>query len=365
MMIEAALAAADPVQARQFADAAKLAGDWAIHEPAVRNHNYTAKLIWLLAALYDWTGESRFGDALIDKLERSLLPGVLMDEDADGEIDGLPGLRFADLRSPLARQPGRMWDAHNALPWYQAMNAWAAVEAYVALRSRGDTDRADRVRSYALALMDNLAAEVSAGADFETGAAQIAFAMATGLWKLADAEGLERPHWETALWSVWNAGLAESPGHLHTATVALVVARSRGLVYASYRSRARQGSPASVDGLWFDPRRSGEGLSIYSVGADRLVGTWYTFAPGEPSRQRWWTFDARRIGDRFEGRLQQPMGARFDALPWQQPAPFDAGELQILFNPDGSAALDYRPSNPAEGPLRIELRRLLPVDPEG
>lgn len=364
MMIEAALGATDPAQSQRFADAARLAGDWAVHEPAVRNHNYTAKLIWLLAALYDWTGEDRYRDALIDKLERSLLPGVLMDEDSDGEIDGLPGLRFADLRSPPARRPGRMWDAHNALPWYQAMNAWAAVEAFAAFRSRGDSEWAERVRPYAMALMDNLAAEVAPGADFDTGAAQIAFAMATGLWKFADTEGLPRPQWESALWSVWNAGLADAPGHLHTATVALVVARSRGVAYPSYRERAQQAAPASIDGLWFDPARSGEGLSIYSVGTDRLVGTWYTFAIGEPSRQRWWTFDGRRSGNRFEGRLQQPVGARFDARPWQLPESFDAGTLQILFNPDGSAVLDFLSSNSAEGPLKIQLRRLLVTRPE-
>lgn len=240
MMIEAALAAADASERERWRNSAIAAAEWALHEPPVRNHNYTAKAIWLLAAAYDWTGQSRFRAALLDKLERSLLPGVLMDANADGEVDGVPGVRFAAL-APNARTPGRMWDAHNALPWYGAMNAWALVEATAALRSRGDSAAAARVRPYALAMLDNLADEVArrGGPPPEggPGVTQVPYAFALGLWKLADPEGLARPAWECAIWAYWNAGLATSPGDSKTATVAVVALRQSGVSWRSYRQR--------------------------------------------------------------------------------------------------------------------------------
>jgi hypothetical protein len=102
MIIEAALGQTDPKLPDpkvkdKYRAAALLAGEWAIYEPPVRNHNYTAKLVWLLAELYDWTGEPRFRAALLDKLDRDLLPGVLMDADNDGKVDGMNDQPFATL----------------------------------------------------------------------------------------------------------------------------------------------------------------------------------------------------------------------------------------------------------------------------
>lgn len=250
MMIEAALAASDPADRQRYRAAAIAAGEWAVAEPAVRNHNYTAKLIWLLAALYDYTGEARFREALIDKLERNLLPGVLMDFNGDGQIDGLEPLRFDQLKAPAARLPGRMWDAHNALPWYAAMSAWALVEAHTAFVSRGDMKWAALTRSYALAMLDNLAAELAgrAGGNLGPGSSQPPFAFATALWKLADVEQLPRPSWEAVLWGVWNAGLAGAPGDNRTATAAIVALRSNGVAYRSYRERAQCGSVPESSG---------------------------------------------------------------------------------------------------------------------
>jgi hypothetical protein len=114
MMAEAALGASEPAARERYLESLRAAGEWALAEPPVRNHNYTAKLVWLLAAIYDLTGDARWRDGLLDKLDRNLLPGVLMDADADGRVDGHPGLRFADLVAPAARRPGRMWDARAA-----------------------------------------------------------------------------------------------------------------------------------------------------------------------------------------------------------------------------------------------------------
>ena len=90
------------------------------------NANYTAKLVWLLATMYALDGAAADRTALLDKLDRAVLPGVLMDADRDGQVDGVPGCRFADLTA-VARVPGRLWDGHNARPVYHAMIAQAEI----------------------------------------------------------------------------------------------------------------------------------------------------------------------------------------------------------------------------------------------
>jgi hypothetical protein len=352
MMIEAALAARDPADRQRYRAAAIAAGDWAVAEPPVRNHNYTAKLIWLLAALYDYTGEARFREALIDKLERNLLPGVLMDSNADGQIDGLEPLRFDQLKAPAARLPGRMWDAHNALPWYAAMNAWALVEAHAAFVSRGDVHWAARTRDYALAMLDNLAAELAgrAGANLGPGSSQPPFAFATALWKLADIEQLSRPSWEAVLWGVWNAGLGQAPGDNRTATAAMVALRSKGVAYRSYRARAEQNTgprASALTGLWFDPRTAGEGWSIHAVNASRVILLWYAHDPLDSSRQIWIYADGHFDGQRLFADASLYRGGSFGPL-------FNPAAVQAV--PWGRVQLDWQGC----AQLRLSWSALLP-----
>jgi hypothetical protein len=348
MFIEAALASSDPALRERYRRAALAAGEFALAEPPVRNHNYTAKLIWLLAALYDWTGELRFRDGLIDKLERNLLPAVLMDDNGDGVIDGLT-VRFADLAAPAARVPGRVWDAHNALPWYHAMNSWAMVEAHLAFKSRGDSEWAARTRRYALAMMDNLGTELgqSGLAQGSTGSSQIPFAFATALWKLADAEGLSRPAWERGLWSVWNQGLGSAPGDNKTATAAMVYLRSKGIRHQSYAVRELKRSSqlptdGRVSGAWYDPARDGEGLLVLAVEGGQMLVTWYTYDPADPGKQVWLLATGAFDGARFQGNAVLTRGTRFGALfnplsvervPW--------GTLSLEFSSCARATLTY------------------------
>lgn len=101
-----------------------------------------------------------YRDALLDRLERNLKPGVLMDRNADGLVDGMAHQPFAEL-NPVARLPGRMWDGHNSIVWYQASTRWAMTEAYCAFRDRGDTDEAADLRALAIAMLDNMAWELT------------------------------------------------------------------------------------------------------------------------------------------------------------------------------------------------------------
>jgi len=208
MMIEAALATDDPELSALFRGSALRAGEWAMAQPLVSNHNYTAKTVWLLARLYGWTGRRDFRAALLDRLERNLLPAVLMDRDGDRRVDGLDDVAFEAL-SPVAQTPGRMWDGHNSLPWYQSINALAMVEAYVALRDRGDCVLAQRYRPYALAMVDNLANEIlelGVPADIGVVWRDLPLSILMATWKIARHEHDGRPLWEQALWALWNVG---------------------------------------------------------------------------------------------------------------------------------------------------------------
>jgi hypothetical protein len=211
-MIEASLLQNDPLLREKFLQSALLAGQYAVSEHCVKNHNYTSKLIWLLAELYALTGEDTYKNELNYKLEKNLIPGILLDENDDGIVDGTnPPAYFSQLYSPAAT-PGRMWDAHNSLPWYHAMNAWAMVEAYVAFRDRGDTQRAAELKPYAIAMIDNLAREIlyqGVVTPDQLGVRDITYALQIAVWKIAIYENEEHDNWESAMWAMWNTGYFE------------------------------------------------------------------------------------------------------------------------------------------------------------
>lgn len=219
MMTEAAAAHPDAMVRTACRASAGAAAEWAVSEPCVSNHNYTAKLVWLLAATYAATGEATYRDGCVDKLRRDVLPGVLMDRDGDGRVDGVPGIVFSQLTA-CARLPGRMWDGHNTLPWYHAMNTHAVVAAYVALRDRGDAVLAAEVRPYAIAMLDNLAWEVEHLGLKGSGFADVPPALLTGIWSISRAEDEAHPAWERAAWAMWNAGRDRGLGDF-TLTVGL------------------------------------------------------------------------------------------------------------------------------------------------
>jgi hypothetical protein len=212
-MIEAAIQQDDSVLKSKFKSAAVLASNWAINEYAVKNHNYTAKLIWLLAELYAWSGETIYKDALNEKLNRNLIPGILMDSNTDGFVDGTsPAIAFSSLYT-TAQTPGRMWDGHNSLPWYNAMNAWAMTEAYVAFRDQGETTRATELKPYMIAMLDNLALEISTLGVIDPaylGVRDLAYAFLTAIWKVSQYENEAHPTWENAAWAIWNSGAFDS-----------------------------------------------------------------------------------------------------------------------------------------------------------
>lgn len=204
-MIESVIQQTDAVVKGKFKNSLTLAANWAISEKEVKNHNYTAKLVWLLAQMYGWTGETQYADELNHKLNKNLLPGVLMD--SMGFVKGTtPAILFEDLAT-IAKNPGRMWDGHNALPWYTAMNAWALTDAYVAFRDQGDLSRAAELKPYVLVMLDNLSWEINnlGVIPDQLGIRDLTYALLNGIWKVAHYEGESHEDWETAAWALWNA----------------------------------------------------------------------------------------------------------------------------------------------------------------
>lgn len=208
-MIEAALLQKDTVLKEKYRNSVVEACKFAKSEHCVKNHNYTAKLIWILAEMYAWTGDTIYKNELNYKLNKNLLPGILWDNNNDGFVDDTsPLISFASLNSN-AQTPGRMWDGHNSISWYQAMNTWALIEAYVAFRDRGELIRANELKPYALAMLNNLANEIineGVPAQDMFGIRDMAYALLIGIWKVNRYENLNQTNWEDAAWALWNTG---------------------------------------------------------------------------------------------------------------------------------------------------------------
>lgn len=212
-MIEASLQQSDPILKEKYKNSAELAAQYCINEYCVKNHNYTAKLIWLLAQMYAWTGDSKYSNELNYKLNKNLIPGILWDASSDGIIEGTsPPIYFSSL-TKVAQEPGRMWDAHNSLPWYHAMNAWAITESYVSFRDQGDYTRANQLKPYVVAMIDNLANEIldlGVLTPNQLGVRDITYALLIAIWKISKYEDEAHPNWESAAWAMWNTGYFNS-----------------------------------------------------------------------------------------------------------------------------------------------------------
>lgn len=195
---------------------ALLGGSWCLAEIPVPNHSYTAKNIWALACLYDLTGDLKWKLQMLKLLKINLLPGILMDQNRDGMVDGAEPFRFDSLAT-MASIPGRMWDGHNSSSWNTAICAWALINSYASLRDRGNTNEAQLLIPYFESVLFNLSNEVIRFGSIPNGPGfrDLAYALLEGLIKVDNAENTRHPNWEKAANILWNAGVIQS-GNLFT-----------------------------------------------------------------------------------------------------------------------------------------------------
>jgi hypothetical protein len=238
-MIESAIQQNIDSLKQKYRNSVVLASEYAISEYCVKNHNYTAKLIWLLAEMYAWTGDSIYKNELNYKLNKNLIPGILWDGNNNNFVDGTnPPISFDSLNI-IAQNPGRMWDGHNSLPWYHAMNTWAMIESYVAFRDRGDSVRANELKPYAITMLDNLAIEIinqGLVTPNVLGVRDITYALLIGIWKISQYENEAHPNWEQAAWAMWNSGYFNSYS-THSVCVGLYLVIKTAIPYVPLKNR--------------------------------------------------------------------------------------------------------------------------------
>lgn len=244
LMTEAAIQASTPALKTKYQTSLSAAASWSANEPAVRNHNYTAKNVWVLSLLYAYNPTvSGLKTVIDDRMNRTLLPGILVDLNSDGKVDGMANQPFSGL-ADVAQREGRMWDGHNALPYYGAKTAWAVTDAYVAYRDNGNTTEKNLTRPYAIKMLNNIAWEVNNKGVPSNGRQLMAFALLNGLWKICNAETLTSrtdaatcTNMKNAVWALWNSGQFNSFGNQNTWVAGMYLLYLSNTPYVALKNR--------------------------------------------------------------------------------------------------------------------------------
>ena len=200
------------LQDSSYLKAALLAGDWMLNEKPVVNLSLTAKNIAGLSALYDLTGETKYRDHFWKLVSQCLMPAILMDLDSNRLVDGT-NIPFDSLAN-YSSVPGRIWEASNATSWACSISGMALVNAYAALRDRGDSAKAAILKPYAEAVITNLAEEVVQNGTPPSGSGfrDLSFSILDALWKIDRAEKKRHILWERAASVLWNSGVPRAGG---------------------------------------------------------------------------------------------------------------------------------------------------------
>jgi hypothetical protein len=99
---------------------------------------------------------------------------------------------------------------------------------------------------------------------------------------------------------------------------------------------------SAVEGAWYDPRTSGQGLMIDALpGGKQLFVTWFTFADDGSGAQRWYSGVLDTNGPAASGALTQTTGGRFDTAPGTAQQQSEVGSMRIDFADCGTASVTY------------------------
>ena len=110
----------------RYHDAAKRAADWAMTQNLVRNWNYNAFSVWLLARTFSVTGERKYLAGALQKAQLGVLPGQMTAEQGQGHW------------------PGRWIDQHNAKRTYHwVICLRSTLSSKCCRRARASTNSSD------------------------------------------------------------------------------------------------------------------------------------------------------------------------------------------------------------------------------
>jgi murein DD-endopeptidase MepM/ murein hydrolase activator NlpD len=99
---------------------------------------------------------------------------------------------------------------------------------------------------------------------------------------------------------------------------------------------------SAVEGAWYDPRTSGQGLMIDALpGGRQLFVAWFTFADDGSGAPRWYSGVLTTNGPAASGPLTATTGGRFDMPPGAGQSTTEVGTLRIDFNDCGTATVTY------------------------
>jgi hypothetical protein len=140
------------------------------------------------------------------------MPAILMDLDSNRLVDGTT-ISFDSLTN-YSSVPGRIWEASNATSWSCSITGMALVNAYAALRDRGDSAKAAILKPYAEAMISNLSEEVVQNGTPPSGSGfrDLSFSILDALWKIDRAEKKRHILWERAASVLWNSGVPRAGG---------------------------------------------------------------------------------------------------------------------------------------------------------
>jgi murein DD-endopeptidase MepM/ murein hydrolase activator NlpD len=97
-----------------------------------------------------------------------------------------------------------------------------------------------------------------------------------------------------------------------------------------------------VEGAWYDPAISGQGLMIEALpGGKQLFVAWFTFAPDESGSQRWYSAVLTLNGATATGRVHRTLGGRLATVPTAAQQQNEIGSMTIDFPDCRTAAVTY------------------------
>jgi murein DD-endopeptidase MepM/ murein hydrolase activator NlpD len=125
-------------------------------------------------------------------------------------------------------------------------------------------------------------------------------------------------------------------------TVAVLAAAAGHLPSQALAQPAPLYTDSAIEGAWYDPRTSGQGLMIDALpGGRQLFVAWFTFADDGSGAPRWYSGVLATNGPVASGPITATTGGRFDTAPDAGQTTSEVGTLRIDFGDCGTTTVTY------------------------